>query len=135
MPRRQANLRHDERGAAAVEFALVAPALIMLIVGIVQLGVLFMANAGLRNAVAEGARYATLYPRPTATQIRQRIGDSRFGLKPANMSTPTITYGTSDGANYAEIRVTYTVPLDFIFFSVPAVTLTETRRAFIQPEA
>lgn len=126
-------LRRSEAGAAAVEFALLAPALILMIIGIAQLGILFMSNAGLRNALAEGARYATIYPRPTDAQIQQRITDRRFGLKPANVTTYPIVHGTSNGANYADIKLSYSVPLNFIFFNLPPVTLTETRRAFIQP--
>lgn len=126
-------LARDHRGVSAVEFALIAPVLLLMIVGLAQLGVLFMANAGLRNAVAEGARYATIYPRPSNAQIRQRIADSRFGLDPRYLGTPEISYGIADGANYADITVRYSVPLDFVFFTVPGVTLTEARRAFIQP--
>lgn len=133
MIRRFRTLRRDARGAAAIEFALVAPALIVFIIGIAQLGMLFMANAGLTHAVAEGARFATIFPRPTDAEIRARIADSRFGIDPANLRTPTITHGTDDGASYAEISASYDVPLDFIFFTLPSVTLTETRRAFVQP--
>lgn len=130
---RLGRIRRRDEGIAAAEFALVAPALILLIVGIAQLGILFMANAALRNAVAEGARYATIWPRPNDTQIRNRITGSDFGLDSRRMATPAIVHGTSDGANFVDISVTYTVPLDFIFFSTPPVTLTETRRAFVQP--
>ena len=49
-------LKREEKGAAALEFALVAPALILFIVGIAQFGVLFMANNGLSNAVGEGVQ-------------------------------------------------------------------------------
>ena len=127
------HFRKDTRGAGAVEFALVSPALILLIVGIAQLGILFIANAGLRNAVAEGARFATIYPRPTDDAIVQRITDRRFGLVPANVITPTIVHGTSDGAPYADITMSYDVELDFIFFSAGTIRLSETRRAFQQP--
>ena len=90
-------LKREEKGAAALEFALVAPALILFIVGIAQFGVLFMANNGLSNAVGEGARYATIYPRPTNAQITQRLTDGRFGLKSANISGPTYSTGVSAG--------------------------------------
>jgi len=133
MKRLVRRLGASERGASAVEFALILPALVTLIAGVAQLGVLFMANAGLRNAVAEGARYATIYPRPTDAQITQRITDKRFGLDPANLTAATITHGVSSGTNYADIRMTYTVPMNFVFFSLPSVTLVESRRAFIQP--
>ena len=129
-------IRRSEDGAAALEFALITPALVLFIVGIAQLGILFMANAGLRNAVAEGARYATIYDentggRPTDTQIRTRITGSDFGLDPANMTTPSITACTSGVDDCLDISVSYNVPLDFIFFSLPPVTLTQTRRAFV----
>ena len=126
-------LRRNERGAAALEFAIIAPALIALIIGIAQLGILYLANAGLRNAVAEGARFATIWPRPDDTAIRTRITSSEFGLIPANITTPAITHGVDSGANYVDISVSYTVPLNFIFFEVPDVTLTESRRAYVNP--
>ena len=126
-------LRSGETGAAAIEFALAMPVLVLMIVGVAQLGVLFLANAGLRSAVAEGARFATIHPRPSTAQITDRINASRFGLDPANLTAPVITYGASAGTNYAEIRMTYRVPMEFVFFSLPPVTLTETRRAFVYP--
>lgn len=126
-------LKHEDKGAAALEFALVAPALILFIVGIAQFGVLFMANNGLRNAVGEGARYATIYPRPTNAQISQRLTDGRFGLKPSRITGPTYTPGISGGADYIDITMSYTVTPDFIFFTLPPLTLTETRRAFVHP--
>ena len=54
-------LRSNERGAAAVEFALSVPVLVSMIWGIFQLALLFEANAGIQHALGEGARYATLY--------------------------------------------------------------------------
>jgi Flp pilus assembly protein TadG len=126
-------LRLNERGAAALEFAILAPALILMIVGIGQIGILFHANAGLRNAVAEGARFATIYPRPDDEDIIARITSSEFGLVTANMTTPTITHGTDAGVDYVDITMSYNVPLNFVFFEAPAVTLSETRRAYINP--
>ena len=125
-------LRRNQRGAAALEFVLIAPALVLLIVGIARLGVLFMANAGLRNAVAEGARYATLYPRPSNTQIQTRVTSSQFGLDAANFTSVNVASGTDNGVNYVDITANYTVPMDFIFFNAGNVTLSETRRAFTQ---
>lgn len=131
MRRKLLRLARDGRGAAAVEFGILAPVLILMIVGIAQFGILFMANAGLRHAVGEAARHATIYPRPSDEQILAVLQDRRFGLDAARLGTPRITHGVSDGANYAEIELSYSVPLDFIFFTGPEVTLTETRRAFV----
>ena len=126
-------LLSNQRGAAALEFALAAPIVILVLVGLARLGIMFMANAGLHNAIAEGARYATIYPLPTDQQITQRIMDSRFGLKNAQMTQPTIVHGNVNGSNYIDISVQYSVPMDFVFFHLPAVTLSENRRAFVTP--
>jgi Flp pilus assembly protein TadG len=122
----------EDRGVGALEFALVLPALVVVIAGIAQLGILYMANAGLRHALAEGARYATIWPRPTDTQIRDLIVSERFGLAGGGtVTTPAINHGQADGADYVEISASYTLDLNFIFFTVEDVTLTDTRRAYI----
>ena len=124
-------LLRNKRGVGLVEFALIAPVLLTFVIGIAQLGQLFFANAGLKSAVGEGARYATIFPRPTNQQIIDRIVNRRFGLDPAYVSAPTLTTGALNGRDYIDIRMTYAAPLDFIFFSTPPVTLVETRRVFV----
>jgi Flp pilus assembly protein TadG len=128
-----ARIGRDERGASVIEFALLAPVLVGFIIGISQLGLLFYANAGLGNAVSEGARLASLYPRPTNEQIAARINDRRFGLDPAYVRGPTIVEGVADGAPYAEITMNYAAPLNFIFYKTNPVRLSQTRRVYTQP--
>ncbi|MBA3730486.1 MAG: pilus assembly protein, partial [Sphingomonas sp.] len=70
---RLTTLRRNERGAAAIEFAIAVPILILMIYGIFRLGLLFQANAGMQHALGEGARYATIYPTPTNTQIQTKM--------------------------------------------------------------
>jgi Flp pilus assembly protein TadG len=124
----------DSRGLGTVEFALIAPAFLMLLVGITQLGVLYFANADLRNAVAAGARYASIFPRPSEAAIKQRTTERVARLQAARITAPTITYAKdSRGYDYAQIEMRYSVPLNFVFFTSPAVTLVERRRVFLQP--
>lgn len=130
----RARLRRDERGVAATEFALMVPLLVAIIVGIAQMGKLYFSHAGLRNLVAEGARFASISPRPSDEDIKTRIRAGGFGLESSAISEPAITYGaTSDGANYAQITVTYTLQLDYLFWRPAPTLLTETRRVFIYP--
>jgi Flp pilus assembly protein TadG len=126
-------LKRDQRGAGAVEFALIAPLFCAFIIGIGQLGLLFFANAGLTNAVAEGARLATLFPRPTDAAIAAQISQKRFGLDPALLTGPTIVNGVSGGATYADITMTYSAPVNFLFLNVGPVRLSQTRRVYTQP--
>ena len=62
-----------ERGAAAVEFALVAPLLFLLLLGIISYGYMFSFRQGLSQAAAEGARAAAVAP---ASADRQDIAES-----------------------------------------------------------
>src|SRR6476661_5247790 len=54
------NRRRSERGAAAVEFALVMPILFLLLFGIIDYGLLFFDSIGLRQGAREGARQAVV---------------------------------------------------------------------------
>lgn len=124
-------LLRDRRGAAAAEFALAIPVLLLMVFAVLQFGVLFVANAGLQNAVGHGARVATLWPRRTTADITSEINASRFGLNPAGLSQPQLTYGQANGQDFVELTMTYTTDLDFIFFKVEDIQLQETRRAYM----
>lgn len=70
-----------ERGAAAVEFALVVPILIMLLMGMIWTGLTFSDHLSATNAVREGARYgasADASSSSWATSVRDRIKQVYF---------------------------------------------------------
>lgn len=57
---RTTHRNRGESGASLVEFALIAPFLILLIVGIIEFGYLFGQYNEVRHAAREGARYAAV---------------------------------------------------------------------------
>ena len=57
----------NERGAAAVEFALLAPILVVILFAIIAFGIALTRNIAYVSAAREGARYAALHCRPEAT--------------------------------------------------------------------
>ena len=126
-------LRADRRGVSVVEFALLAPLFIMMIVGVAQMGILYYAHSALRNAVSEGARYATIYPRPAASAVIARINQNRATGGNGTYTTPTVTYQQdATTRNWrATISMTYTTSLNFIFFTWPNVTLSYSRQAYV----
>lgn len=60
------SLLHDESGATMIEFAFALPVLIVMLWMIVQMGFVLRANAGMQQALGEGARFATLCVNPSA---------------------------------------------------------------------
>jgi Flp pilus assembly protein TadG len=79
--------KREDRAAAAVEFALVLPLVLVLLFGIIDMGrLLFTANS-LTSAVREGARFAAVDPSPTQAEVVARIR----GQLDAAVSTPKVT--------------------------------------------
>jgi hypothetical protein len=62
MKPKQLNAHHKSQGQSMVEFALLLPFLVLLIVGIFDLGRVFFSLITITNAAREGARYGTLHP-------------------------------------------------------------------------
>jgi len=124
-------IRRDEKGVAAVEMAFALPILLLFVYGIFQFGVILQANAGMQHALGEGARYATLYPKPADNLIVTRMSNSVFGMNIGTFSTPTVTTpATSECTNCRLLTVSYTVTPDFVFFSGPAINLVRTKRVY-----
>lgn len=53
----------DERGAAAVEFALVFPVVLLLVLGVMEFSLLMRDHVGVSNAVRDASRVASALPR------------------------------------------------------------------------
>jgi Flp pilus assembly pilin Flp len=128
---RAARLRNDERGSVLIEFALLAPVFLTLLIGVVQVG-LHMQNANaVRNLASDGARFAVVqYQRernsPTEvieTWIRSEGVGGKYNLATDRLGVTVTEESTSRiaGAIEMEIRVTYSAP-DFLAF-VPAEVL------------
>jgi Flp pilus assembly protein TadG len=122
----------NEKGAALMEFAFAAPILIAFMIATAQVGIFFFARSGLKSAVAEGARYATIFPKPTNEQVAARINAKRFGLDTTKVSAPVVTDCVVGTRPCINIEMTYTSKIDFIFFETAPITVVETRRAFVQ---
>ncbi|MFP5372483.1 MAG: TadE/TadG family type IV pilus assembly protein, partial [Actinomycetes bacterium] len=70
----------DERGASAVEFGLVLPLLLVLVLGIVEFGHAFQVQGTLSSAAREGARAMALRNDPA--QARDAVQEAAAALRP-----------------------------------------------------
>jgi uncharacterized repeat protein (TIGR01451 family) len=62
-PRLPLSSRRPSRGQGFVEFALILPVLLLLMLGIIEFGYVFAAYSGLFNAAREGVRYGVTNPK------------------------------------------------------------------------
>ena len=127
-------LLKQERGAGALEFALAAPVLFTILIGATQVGTMFYANAGVQNAVAEGARVASIFPLPSDEEIKAAITAQDFGLDAGELAgEPVVEHRVDDDGNaVADISLSYEVPLDFVFFNAGPVMINHSRSVFVQ---
>jgi Flp pilus assembly protein TadG len=108
--------RLDEGGASAVEFALVLPLLLVLILGIYTFGMTINHYEMLTGAVSEGARALTL-SRGTTTPYASTVSlvqAAAPGLKSANVGVTLTVNGTAcntdDGASACSSLMSAGVP-------------------------
>ena len=106
-----------ERGAAAVEFALILPVFLLLIAGAIDLTRMMYTQVVVTNAAREGARMAALgYPLTGVASATARVDQAAFNAKPVTASYvfyngPSIVVScpsTPGPTAYAEATVTTT---------------------------
>lgn len=88
--------RASERGAVAVEFAILAPVLIMMLLGIMEFGRAYNAQASLSNAAREGVRVMAISNDQTAAKTAAKnaavslnpgLADTNFTFSPASCTS------------------------------------------------
>ncbi len=94
---RRARGRRSDRGAVAVEMALVMPVLLLVVAAIIDFGRAFMAQQTLTAAAREGARYNAVRSADSLTLQRARDNAGLGGN--LGSGTITVTIATSCGAN------------------------------------
>jgi Flp pilus assembly protein TadG len=136
----------SERGAQLVEFALVLPVLLLIILGIAEFGLIFQRLEVVTNAAREGARIAVLPGYGTADVQSRVAAYMTAGRVPttASPANPTVavanwTVTLPGGTTLAGKRVTVTYTHTFLFVqglagifggsftTVPLVAVSEMR--------
>jgi Flp pilus assembly protein TadG len=101
--------RRARRGAAAVEFAIVAPVFILLVIGIIEIGRALMVQQVLINASRVGAREAVLVG-ATTSAVKSAVQDYASGVAVPNVSvsvTPDPTAAKSGDTMTVTTSVNY----------------------------
>lgn len=100
-----------DRGIAALEFALLAPALLALVFSVIIYSIYFTALTGVRQAAAEGARAAvaglSLSERVTLARERAQKVIDNYGSLLGGQSPPEIMAGAGDTSGTFRVEVRY----------------------------
>ena len=118
----------SERGATAVEFAMIMPLLIVLVIGIAEFGRAFQVQGTLSAAAREGVRLMALQNDPAAARAAVRnaaasldpgVTDAQIAITPA--SCPVLNSGSTS------VRLTIRYPMPYLtgFFGT-GINLTGT---------
>jgi Flp pilus assembly protein TadG len=112
------SLRRDQQGTTAVEFGIIAPVFIAMLVGTMGLCVALFLIGSLHFAVEDGARCASIKTTicadgPTTIAYTQ----SRY-LGPSGV-TPTFTYAAAACGNSVSASLTYSVNVLFRTLVIP----------------
>lgn len=135
------SLYRDNSGAALIEFALLGPLLITMMIGVFHMGVYMQNYNAIRSLTSDGARFAMIeYQKgneltnvqieavllATAVNAPYNLDTDRITVSVKNVATGRVT-----GARELDVDIGYTLEDWLPFVKLPATTLTYTRPIFV----
>jgi Flp pilus assembly protein TadG len=136
-----ANLRDDSNGSVAIEFAILGPFLITMLLGIFQVGIGMKDYNALRSATGDIARFAvtnyqkSMFTNDTdlETQARTIATALPYGLDTSRLTVDIANAGTQRvaGATEKTITLTYTIPSVLGMIGMDDITIDYSRPVFL----
>ena len=99
---------HTRRGAAVVEMAVVAPLLLLFVLGTVEMGWMLLVRHTVSMAAREGARASTL-PNATLTEVQGKVTAAMTGsgLTGYTINSNLTSLGPTDEQVWVEVTIPY----------------------------
>ncbi|PKB25501.1 TadE-like protein [Novosphingobium kunmingense] len=129
-------------GSALVEFALVAPLLITMVLGVIQAGLWMSAYNSVRSAANDTGRWTTVEyqngNRRTNSEIaieaRRRATTAPYGLLGSGVTVYVSDSATQSISKVTEksLRIVYQMPNVMGFASIGAIKIEHTRPLFVK---
>lgn len=110
-------LAADTSGAMIVEFAFLAPVLLLLLFGTIETARFLLARSALESAIAATIRQAMIEPTASEERLRTVLDQNATGFDPASVASFSVVRTPEPAAPLT--RITIRATLDF----VPIVTL------------
>ncbi len=125
--------RTREGGQSLVEFALILPIFMVLVLGLFDGARAVWNYNTLAEAAREGSRYAIVNSGAAASDIEGVVRDHGSGLNQASLSvTVTPSSAPRDVGSTVEVRAEYDFDPLFAIVGLPSITMSSTSRMTIQ---
>jgi Flp pilus assembly pilin Flp len=134
-------IRRDSRGAAAVEFGILAPVFFAMLLGVLQVGLQMWNYNSLRSIAADTGRYTMVEYQKQNQITRDQIASKAIALAvnaPYEFNIDRLTYPdvqnpATDIAGMKKFTITLTyTPMGVIdFFGITSPTLSVTRPIYV----
>jgi Flp pilus assembly protein TadG len=126
-------LRGDKRGGAVLEFAIIGPVLLTMLLGVVEMGRMFYIRHALEYATEEAARYYMIHPSATTDDVTTALRAAMAGGMGASVSTPSYEDTTNCNGNSSVICTSITATYNYLpiaaFLKLGTPTLTARAQA------
>ena len=99
--------RESERGAAAVEFAILLPLLLMLVLGTIEFGRAYNAQITLTNAARDGVRVMAIGKDPAAAKNKAQLAAASVSTIPT--TDITLSTDTCPAGSQVTLTIKYTL--------------------------
>jgi Flp pilus assembly protein TadG len=133
-------IARDREGAVIIEFAILGPLVLGLMIGVFQIGLAMQAYNSMRSVAGEAARYAAVEYQKGNSPDNNALETQAIAIATADpyILDPSVVIDVSDaaiqrvtGAREMTITITYTVPAFLPFFDWASPTLTHSRPIFV----
>ena len=128
-------LAGDRGGVTAVEFALIAPVLFGLVIGVIELGRAAYTQGVVSFAAEEATRYAMVNYDVDEDDVRQLAQDCLLAVDPARINTIVVTGPVDPADNTRAISVEVSYNFEFLLPYMPEgiIQLVGRSRGFLIP--
>ena len=127
MRRRRIGIGRCTRGAAAVEFAIVSGVLVMLLIGIIDLGRVLYVKNQISFLADRAARRVLIQPNVTGADLSAALR-AQFSAGNPDALTITVTDETAGSNEYKVVTVDFPITLFIPFLDSNSLSLSVTRR-------
>jgi Flp pilus assembly protein TadG len=114
----KARLRSNREGATAVEFAIILPVLLLILMGLIDFAMALHTKNTLQYAVERAARYAIVNQSGSTGSFSTEVTTHLAGIIDDSSVSITVTPQSADGMNFVFIEAsqTYNFTLPFISY-------------------